>query len=155
MIRAPGPARILLIAALVLAMPLCCCRGQTWASILLRVGASGTGLVATAVGGDAGAMSPHCSSMASDAGVRAETCHDDAPGPCDDGPCDCGQDRVVKGLPDAPTALPVGLQIGAVAPASAIAVGPAGPHSGALRPAPGAVPRPPSTLLRLHCALIV
>lgn len=149
--RPIGPTRLLLAAVLAVALPLCCCRG---------------GMLASLLGGGAG----ECSlSAALDAPYRTappSTRADEPAGGCcgeedkpqpghDDGPCNCGHQKEIKSLPEAPPSLAGVGQVVDFLPAPVGFVPMAGPVAFAARPTREAVPRPPTTLLRLHCALIV
>jgi hypothetical protein len=149
-LRLVGPTRVLLTAALVAAVPLCCCRGQMWASVFAR--SSGVEAIAEA-GSPGGGMD--CHGEAAESGSCGESCHAGTSAPCNHhAPCKCELQTVTKMLPDAP-APAVESQFASLLPAWAgevaawgglVCDGPSGTE---------AMVRPSTSLLRLHCALIV
>ncbi len=165
MIRATGPIRAWLTAALVVAVPLCCCcRGQAFASALLGGGSGQPCDTASTPDAQASAhahheeevdnASPECGQGKEDDGGF---CGDGQGSPCRRGePCDCGhsfQAATVSGTTDL-----VGLQqetpvaiAGRVEFQNALA----GTSRGVKRAHGGRLARPPTTLLRLRCALIL
>lgn len=142
--------RSLLTVAMIAASVLCCCSGRYL----------GRGLAFAFSGwerepGVVGALTSALSSGAEHGCCGSEKPLE-APAPGDgSAPCDCGQSREAKQLPEempsvGGPAVPLGLAVAAEAPIWTI---PAHEPVRATRAA--AVPLPPSTLLRQHCALII
>lgn len=148
--RLIGPTRLLLTAMLVAAIPLCCCRGEIWGSLLAGVSAECS--ESQASHGEAG----HCHPQDHCAGQSGNGCGGKDREPCDDdGPCDCGRHRDVKSLPEAPASIAAGSSVlVGILPAPG-AVSPANLTGGGAPASPEGAPRPPTTLLRLRCALVL
>jgi len=151
--RLIGPTRFLLTAMLVVAIPLCCCRGQMWSSLFTAASVCSE---SHAGGGSHGGVAHgHADEHGSD--HRSAGCGNEDREPCDDdGPCDCGHQRDIKSLPEAPTSIAAGsTALVAILPALDGAISPAIRMNARTRLPLEAAPRPPTTLLRLHCALII
>lgn len=153
MVSRPGnPIHFLLTIALIVAMPVCCCRGHLpgAAASASFSSDSGTACHGEMPGGHAGDLG------ADGFGGSGSPCGGGNSPPCqDDGPCDCGDQKDIKRLPEAPASVPVANSVLCVrlepvtAVSSAIVVG------GGLSGFSEAATRPPATLLRMHCALII
>ena len=146
MSRPGSPINFLLTIALIVAMPVCCCRGHF------------PGAAASAFNSDRGTAchGEMSGGHAGDSGGSGSPCSGRSRPPCqDDGPCDCGDQKDMKSLPEAPGSVPVASSALCVrlepdtAVSSARLIG--GGSSGFWEPAF----RPPATLLRLRCALII
>lgn len=132
-----------LSAVIAASVSFCCCEGG--------LAMDAVSLVANALSGSAPPVEGRghgcCSTGQTD---------DSDESPCnDDGPCECDQQREVRSLPDAPVALDaasVALTFSLPPDSASSAVG-WQPLVAPVRAE--AVPRPPTALLRLHCALIV
>ena len=151
--RLIGPTRLLLTVMLAAAIPLCCCRGEMLASLLGGEPHKCTVSHATA---DHGHTS-HGHSHQHGSGHGKSGCGHDAPEPCnDEGPCDCAHQGDIKSLPDAPTSVKdSGGVLVTVLPELSVGRSGVPLTNFRLRRLSEAVPRPPTSLLRQHCALIV
>lgn len=152
MARPVALSRGLLIAGLVLAMSLCCCRMETWVSGLLT-GFGGSQARQFANGSGPGPIESPAGSCCSTSKPSGRS--DSAPVPSDDGhSCPCRQLGKLTDLTEAPqTALPAadGVGIALTTPLHAPRV----VKTRVLSTASTAFHPPPRSLLRLHCALVV
>lgn len=152
MARPVALSRGLLIAGLVLAMSLCCCRMETWVSRLLT-GFSGPQARQIADGSDLGLIDNHAGSCCSTSKPSGPS--DSEPVPKDDShSCPCRQLGKLTDLTEAPQmALPgadgVGIALTTPLRASSLV------RLTVFSTASMAFHPPPRSLLRLHCALVV
>lgn len=152
MARPVALSRGLLIAGLVLAMSLCCCRMETWVSRLLT-GFGGPQARQIAGGSGPGLINNHAGSCCSSSKPSGPS--DSEPAPKDDShSCPCRQLGKLTDLTEAPQmALPGadGVGIALTTPLHAPRV----VKTRVLSTASTAFHPPPRSLLRLHCALVV
>ena len=145
------PFRTMIAALLLVAVPFCCCEGQ----VVPRALDGLSGIQSVLKSGDHESAEQH----AHDHSPSHGGCTPGSDGqstPCDDdGPCDCAQHEQAKQLPESPT-MP-DLSGGAL-----VHVLPSFDPGYWLPDAPvrtffsvAAIPRPSTSLLRLHCALII
>jgi len=145
-------SRGLLIAGLVLAMSLCCCRMETWASRLLT-GFGGPQARQIAGGSGPGLFDNHAGSCCSSSKPSGPS--DSEPAPRDDShSCPCRQLGKLTDLTEAPQiVLPgadgVGIALSTPLRASSVV------KLAVLPTASMAFHPPPCSLLRLHCALVL
>ena len=144
--------RWLIATLLGIELPVCCCTGPPIARALGVVMASHA-----FAGADDKADGPHIEPPGeSRGGCCASTDKGRNPVPCkDDGPCDCGQHKQIKQVPEGKATLGAPSPLVVVLPSVDRAVWAPKPAARARRGAAKAVTRPPSSLLRLHCALTI
>lgn len=153
MTRLTSPhARWMLATVMAVALPFCCCNG--------RLGTQAFGALASIQTVAHG--SHHEDTGHRHRGESRESghgCHSsgqsEGPTPCDDdGPCDCEQHKQIKQLPERSTTVDLSWTVIAIlATVEQTEWIPEPPSITRLSPA--AVPRPPTSLLRLHCALTI
>lgn len=154
MTRLTSPyARWMLATVMVVALPFCCCNGR-----LVTQAYGGLAAIHTVAHGSLYEGTGNLHHQEADPGP-GQGCHSsgksDGSTPCDDdGPCDCEQHKQVKQVPDRSTTVDFSWTLIAVLPGDERTDWIPEPPTIA-RFSPGAVPRPPTSLLRLHCALIV
>jgi hypothetical protein len=133
------------------ALPFCCCNG--------RFVSQAFGAMAAATHAVAHAQDHADSAHHAEHSKPVRGCCPSSPSenstPCDDdGPCDCDQHKQIKKLPEIPTTLD--LSATAVVLLPSIGFTPLAPEPPVIaRLGAEAIPRPRTSLLRLHCALIV
>jgi hypothetical protein len=147
-----------MVAALLsVSVPLCCCQGR---QVLGLIWGGGGVYTLTVAGGDHHASADH--DPASHRSHELEEDHRNSAPPCEDGSCDdtgdcdCGHTNLLAVSPTGPAAsaeLSVPPLFPMLAGSAPQALTPRLPD--AVRARAALVPRPPTSLLRLHCALIV
>jgi len=154
MTRLTSPhARWMFATLMAVALPFCCCNGRL---VTQAFGALAT--ISTVAHGwhheDIGNRH-HGESRESGHGCHSSDPSDDGSAPCDDdGPCDCDQHKQVKQIPERSTTVDLSWTVIAVLTTVERPLWiPEPPAISRLSPA--AVPRPPTSLLRMHCALII
>lgn len=143
------PRWIVAVVVLTMALPICCCNGNLLLRALNLAGpqAEQANRLAPSSGQSRCDHEDHHCCGSPKNGESAP--HDKQE------PCRCGQHDVVKKLPEQGTAIafaPATFALYEVA--SVDAAFPSGPESGSPN-TPKSVPRPPTSLLRLHCALTI
>ncbi|RMH13868.1 MAG: hypothetical protein D6695_02830 [Planctomycetota bacterium] len=148
---APTHIRLLAAALVATAIPTCCCTGRLLSDVLIRLGNPQN--VVFALGGTVQQSTEHsepssgCCGKTPDESAPARPSHDDKP-------CDCDRFKPVKNLPEVPGTLELTPPAFAMKPTF---------RPVTLRPQVlaqttdlhTAFDRPPTTLLRLRCALIL
>lgn len=151
--------RLLIAALLLAAVPFCCCEGRALTRSIEAVAASGSAIMVGHESRPWGLASTQKDRMGCCGGSQADEvmrpCESEHSRPCGhDDPCRCAQHTIVKDLPGHPPA--IGFVSNALGIVPVVAILPpcgTGPTSVLLRP--GAIPKPPTSLLRLHCALMI
>lgn len=128
-------------------MSLCCCSGKTLTSVLSQLSSVTLGAHTQESASGAREHAHSCCSSDREGGAGS--------GPCDDGaPCQCEQHKQVKQLPDSPAGVEFSVAPILVALPAALA-----PDISQSQWVPSMevrrTPKPLTSLLRLHCALII
>lgn len=147
----PPQLRSTIAALLLVAVPFCCCEGQA----VVRALGTLSGVYSVAVSGH------HHQSEGEHGQDHSRPHNGCTPGsdghsaPCDDdGPCDCAQHKQAKQVPESPTTLDLSGTVVHMLPSLDLGFWiPEAPVRTVSSDA--AIPRPPTSLLRLHCALII
>lgn len=134
--------RWLLALAVVASLAVCCCQGRALGRLLAAAPAA-----------------QHSGSAVGVSHTPRSCCDEDVPAPTPsparhDHPCDCKANPTAKSLPDAPVLAPTDAGVVQMLPAPSFEAVPLPLPSPRVIDAPAA-PRPPTSLLRQHCALTI